>query len=74
VFDKITIELDPAYYRGKQFVITTHSNSDKNVYIQRAALNGKPLDRFWFTHQDYAQGGTLDLWLGDQPNKDWGKR
>jgi len=74
VFDKITITLDPAYYRGKQFVITTHNNSDANVYIQRAALNGKPLDRFWFTHQDYAQGGTLDLWLGDQPNKDWGKR
>jgi predicted alpha-1,2-mannosidase len=74
VFDKITIVLDPVYYRGKQFVITTHNNSDTHVYIQRASLNGKPLERFWFTHQDYAQGGTLDIWLGSEPNKDWGKK
>lgn len=72
VFDKITIELDSKYYKGKQFVITTHNNSDDNVYIQKAELNGKALNRFWFTHEDYAKGGSLDLWLGSQPNKEWG--
>jgi predicted alpha-1,2-mannosidase len=73
VFNKITIDLDPKYYRGKQFTITTHGNEEKaNVYIQRAALNGKPHNRFWFTHDQYAEGGTLELWLGKDPNKKWG--
>jgi predicted alpha-1,2-mannosidase len=72
VFDKITIELDPKYYKGKQFVITTHNNSDSNVYIQKAEMNGKALNRFWFTHEEYAKGGGLELWLGPQPNKTWG--
>lgn len=72
VFDKITIELDPQYYKGKQFVITTHDNSDSNMYIQKADLNGQALNRFWFTHEDYAKGGTLDIWLGPAPNKSWG--
>lgn len=73
VFNRITIDLDPKYYRGKQFTITTHGNEEKeNVYIQRAALNGKPHNRFWFTHDQYAEGGTLELWLGKEPNKKWG--
>lgn len=73
VFDKITITLDPKYYNGKEFTITAHNNSQDNVYIQKATLNGKPQDRFWFTHADYARGGNLELWLGPQPNKEWGQ-
>lgn len=72
VFDKITIALDPAYYEGKQFVITTHQNSRENRYIQKAMLNGKPLSRYWFTHGDYARGGALDIFLGGEPNRSWG--
>lgn len=72
VFDKITIQLDPRYYKGKQFVITTHDNSAANMYIQKATLNGQPLNRFWFTHEDYAKGGGLEIWLGSKPNTGWG--
>lgn len=72
IFDKISIELDPQYYKGKQFNITTHNNSRDNVYIQKATLNGKPLERFWFSHETYAQGGELEIWLGPEPNKNWG--
>jgi putative alpha-1,2-mannosidase len=72
VFDKIDIQLDPAYYAGKTFTIITHNNSKKNVYIQKAMLNGKMLETFWFTHAEYAKGGILEIWLGDLPNKDWG--
>jgi putative alpha-1,2-mannosidase len=72
VFDTVTISLDPKYYSGRQFVITTHNNSDENVYIQRATLNGKAHEQFWIRHADYAQGGHLDLWLGKEPNKNWG--
>jgi putative alpha-1,2-mannosidase len=72
VFDRITIRLDPKYYTGKQFVITTHNNAPENMYIQRASLNGKPQQRFWFTHEEYAKGGALEIWLGDKPNTAWG--
>ena len=72
VFDKISIELDPKYYKGKQFTIITHNNSVNNIYIQRAMLNGNALNCFWFTHEEYAKGGVLELWLGPEPNKSWG--
>ena len=72
IFDEITIQLDPNYYKGKQFIIKTYDNSKENCYIQSAKLNGKELNNFWFTHEEYAQGGTLEIWLGPEPNKQWG--
>ncbi len=71
VFDKVTIQLDPRYYAGKTFTIKTHINSPENVYIQKAVLNGEPLETYWFTHKDFAKGGVLELWLGSEPNKEW---
>ena len=71
-FDEITITLDPRYYSGKEFKIRTHNNTPKNMYIQKAQLNGKPLDNCWFYHKDFAKGGLLELWLGSKPNKQWG--
>jgi len=72
VFDRITIALDPEYYRGKQFVITTRNNSANNMYIQSARLDGRPLRNCWFYHRDLADGGTLELLLGPKPNCEWG--
>jgi len=72
VFDEIIIHLDSDYYEGARFVIKTHNNSDKNVYIQNAKLNGETLNTFWFYHDQFAKGGELELWLGDKPNKNWG--
>lgn len=72
VFDSIIIKLDPKYYTGKAFTILTHNNSQANTYIQQAQLNGKELNNFWFTHEEFAKGGKLELWLGDKPNKNWG--
>lgn len=72
IFDSVTIKLDGKYYQGKRFTIVTHDNSGPNVYIQKATLNGMPLQTFWFKHEDFAKGGTLEIWLGAQPNKTWG--
>ena len=72
IFDDITIKLDSAYYKGKQFRIITHNNSKENRYIQKAQLNNNELNDFWFTHEEFAKGGTLEIWLGPQPNKSWG--
>ena len=73
IFDKITIQLDNRYYKGNTFVIETVHNSDANMYIQEATLNGKPLETFYFPHREFANGGTLQLVLGPEPNKAWGK-
>lgn len=73
-FDEITIQLDPRYYDGKEFRIVTRNNTPENVYIQKAELNGQPLQTFQFPHAEFAKGGQLEIWLGPEPNKDWGTR
>ena len=72
IFNKITIHLNPMYYKGKQFVIETKNNSAQNLYIQSAQLNGKPLNRPWIPHETVVNGGTLTLQMGAKPNKAWG--
>jgi len=72
VFDEITIHLDSSYYEGDEFQIIAYNNSEENCYIQKASLNGKPLNQFWFKHSDYSKGGILELWLGPEPNTNWG--
>lgn len=72
VFDEVAIKLNPNYYPGKEFIIRTHDNSDKNFYIQKASLNGKVHNEFTFSHADFIRGGKLDLWLGGKPNYKWG--
>ena len=43
----------------------------QNKYIQSASMNGKELNRAWFTHEELMQGGTLLLNMGPRPNKKW---
>ena len=71
--DKVTIPLDPKFYKGGTFTITADNNSASNMYVQSATLNGKPLDRTWITHKELAAGGELALKMGPTPNKSWGK-
>jgi predicted alpha-1,2-mannosidase len=73
LFDRITIKLSPKYYKGKDFTIITHNNSTKNCYIQSAKLNGQNWEWSQLSHDLFQEGGTLELWLGDKPNKSWGK-
>ncbi|MCC8426313.1 GH92 family glycosyl hydrolase [Mucilaginibacter sp. UR6-11] len=67
-FTEATIKLPS----GKLFTVKALNNTKANVYIQKATLNGKPLDKPWFTHADLFKGGVLILQMGDRPNKNWG--
>lgn len=69
VFDTVTIHLNNDYYPGKTFRIVTHNNSQANCYIQRMTLNGKEHAQCRLSHSVFKQGGQLDIWLGNQPNK-----
>lgn len=68
VFNSISIKLE----NGKTFTINAKNNNDDNKYIQSATLNGKPLYKAWFTHKDLVAGATLNLVMGNRPNKAWG--
>jgi predicted alpha-1,2-mannosidase len=57
---------------GKEFAIVANQVSAQNKYIQSARLNGKPLDKPWFSHAEIAGGGTLILEMGEKPNRNWG--
>ena len=72
LFDRITIRLNPDYYPGEKFEIITRNNSEKNMYIRKATLNGKPWNDCAFPHADFIQGGQLILDMGSRPNKQWG--
>lgn len=67
VFNDIEIKLDANYYKGKTFKIIAKNNSKVNIYIQSLKLNGKPLNRFWITHQEITQGGILEMEMGPEP-------
>jgi predicted alpha-1,2-mannosidase len=66
--NRATIRNSP---KGTAFTIIAENNSDENVYIQRAQLNGKELTRSWFTHADILAGGELRFRMGNKPNKEW---
>lgn len=52
---------------GKVLTITSKNASDKNIYIQSCKINGKTWNKFWFTHQDIENGGTIEFVMGEKP-------
>ena len=72
LFEKIKIDLGKHFGRGKQFIIKAINTSRENKYIQSAKLNGKKLSSFKFPAKELLKGGTLELEMGNRPNKNWG--
>jgi len=68
IFDRVRLRMG----NGKVLEIDARNNSAKNIYIQSATLDGKPLNRPWFSQADIANGATLVLTMGPKPNKAWG--
>lgn len=56
---------------GKTFTVKAVNNSNENIYVQSATLNGKRLDKTYIDYRDIIAGGTLTLVMGPQPSK-WG--
>ncbi len=68
IFDEVKIHMG----NGKDFTIIAHDNSEENMYIQSATLNGEPLNQPWFSHSAIVNGGKLVFHMGPKPNKGWG--
>lgn len=70
LFDKVTIQLNPDYYAGKEFTIITKNNTSANTYLQSVQLNGKAFDQLAIPLETVANGGEMIMELGAQPNMD----
>ena len=64
MFKKITINLE----NGKKFVIDAAKNSEENIYIKSATLNGKNYNANFIKHSDLVNGGILKLEMSSVPN------
>ena len=58
-------------HNGKTFTIINRNAGAENIYVQRATLNGKPLENAFIRHADIFRGGTLEFVMGDKPSA-WG--
>ncbi len=67
LFDKATVNVGA----GKTFTVVAKNNSDRNIYVQSARLNGKTLKNSYIEFNDICHGGTLELVMGPKPSK-WG--
>ena len=61
LFDKITIRLNPEYYTGKEFTITTSGGTDTTHYVQQYLLNGQPLEGIHLPLSEIVKGGELEV-------------
>lgn len=65
LFDKATVNVGG----GNTFTVVAKNNSDKNIYVQSARLNGKTLKNSYVDFNDIRHGGTLELVMGPKPSK-----
>jgi predicted alpha-1,2-mannosidase len=54
---------------GKTLSIEARGQSEKNVYVQKVELNGRPLTRNYLTHADITAGGKIVFYMSDTPKK-----
>jgi predicted alpha-1,2-mannosidase len=70
LFEKVEIDLGKRFGRGEKFIIKAKNASRRNIYVQSASLNGKVLEEFKFPASELLRGGTLELEMGAEPNKE----
>lgn len=60
--DAATLQLE----NGKTFTVKAINQSDKNIYVQKVLLNGKPLERRYITHAEIMNGGELVFYMSNK--------
>ena len=52
--------------QGRTFNVVVKNQSEKNVYVQKMTLNGKPYNSLTITHQDIMNGGELVFYMSNK--------
>jgi predicted alpha-1,2-mannosidase len=63
IFDKITIELHPDYYPGKNIIIETSNKESDNYLIEKIKWNKNKHQGYFINHHELVKGGTLKFQL-----------
>jgi putative alpha-1,2-mannosidase len=58
---------------GKTFRVEAENNSETNVYIQSATIDGKALETPVITWEQIQSGATLHFVMGPRPSQ-WGSK
>lgn len=56
---------------GKTFIVRADEPSRWNRYVSSVALNGRPLRRAFFSHEELNAGGTLEFKMSSKAVEDW---
>ncbi|MDR6942279.1 GH92 family glycosyl hydrolase [Mucilaginibacter pocheonensis] len=70
IFDKITVRLG----NGKIVEVVTHKTSKTAQYIHAVKWNRQVFNNNYITYDTIVKGGRLDIYLQEQPDKQWGAR
>jgi predicted alpha-1,2-mannosidase len=75
LFDKTVLKFPSLNNSDKTntFEIIAKRKNANDIYIQSVRLNGKSWDSFKFPVSLFFQGGKLEIELGPESNKSWGK-
>lgn len=66
IFDEVKLHLPAG-----DLIIRTHNANKDNVYIQKALINGQPLNQPFLDHFQLFNA-TIEFWMGPTPSN-WGR-
>ncbi|HUT53827.1 MAG TPA: GH92 family glycosyl hydrolase [bacterium] len=52
---------------GGDLTVRAVNDPAKNIYVRRVSINGRPLERPWFRHDDIAHGGEIVFEMSAEP-------
>ena len=58
---------------GKVFRVVALEMNEKNKYIKEVKWNGEKYTKSFIKHFDIMKGGVLEITMGPEPGKEWGK-
>lgn len=59
VFDKVTIDLNPAFYKQRQLVIEAPGATQSKSYIKQVSIGGKVQKSYVIRHADLVNAGSM---------------
>ena len=63
LFDKVTIKLNPDYYKKGELVIGTNRTHADEIYIQEVKAGSKKLNGYFISHYELVNAGSIEYKL-----------
>lgn len=63
LFDKVTIKLNPDYYKKGELVIGTNRTHTDEIYIQEVKAGSKKLNGYFISHDELVNAGSIEYKL-----------